>query len=323
MFINATKTVTRTAAQLVTAPLKVAGAWIGGEAAVSGLMDEALDDLLPSFTRIRLLPRQLALAAIRYCCVPLIQHWLRTHPPAVVRAPAARFDSWILTMVAGIAELPSLSATAAAIVGLPLREGGLGCLPQRTIAPLAYAASLVTAITSIAKRAEWRAELFELAHNTTIPDTHLLDWLKSTAPRSIMLVSKLLDKRPEDIWDCAFSTVGLQRNLTAEWAKDQATEVLLSLDTPALQARFLDQASRIGKGWLAAVPSSDRRTRCLTRRSAWYCACASTVACTPTIAKWTPGSVCVPLPQLTGTRSTPWPAHTAPPGQPATYATRM
>ena len=261
IFINAVKTVTRTAEQLITSPLPVAGAWVGGEAAVSDLMNKALDDLLPPFARVRLLPKQLALAAVRYCCVPLIQHWLRTHPPAVVAAPAARFDRWICSMIAGIAELPVLSETAVAIIGLPLREGGLGCLPQLAIAPLAYAASLITAIATLTRRAEWRAEIYQLAHNTTVPDTHLIDWLKSTAPRSVTLVSRILKKTPEEVWDSSFSTTGLQRDLTAEWGKDRAMEVLLSLDTAALQARFLDQASSLGKGWLVVIPTSDHRMR--------------------------------------------------------------
>ena len=239
--------------------MQVAGAWVGGEAAISGRMCERLEKLLPPYARVRFLPKQLALSTIRYCCVPLIQHWIRAHPPEVTRGPAGIFDSWIQRMVGGIADLPLLSTAAVSIMGLPLREGGLGCLPQRTIAPLAYAASQVTAITTIIRRSEERAEFFQDVHNPSISDSHMIDWLRATSPQSVKIVCAALKVKPKDIWDKPFNTQGLQRRLTTKWGGDKGMEVLLSLPTAALQVRLLDQASNIGKGWLLAIPGVDRR----------------------------------------------------------------
>ena len=261
IFINAVKTVVRTAEQLTTEPLKVAGAWVGGGAAISQLMCERLEEILPPFSRVRHLSKQLALATVRYCCVPLIQHWLRAHPPEVTKAAAERFDRWILRMLAGIADLSVLSPTAIAISGLPLREGGLGCLPQLAVAPLAFAASHVAAIGSIIRRAERRTEMFQDAHNATVPDTHLIDWLRAKAPASVALVSKVMELGPRDVWEKPISGAGTQRQLCTAWGKDKGIEVLLSLPTAALQIRLLDQASGIGKGWLLVIPTSDHRVK--------------------------------------------------------------
>ena len=269
--INATKTVARSSPQLEAHPVKVVGAWVGGGAATSELMCAKLLAKLPPLERIRLLPKQLALVVIRSCCIPLTQFWLRTHPPRTVQAAAQLFDDWVLKMLGGITGLQSLNATSTAIAGLPLREGGLGLLPQTAVSHHAFAASQVAAIVAIKRRAEARAELMSSLGNCSLPDGHLLDWMQLANATSVNTVAAALEIQPEDIWEQPFATRQLQHRLTKLWGRAQWKNVLVSLPTLASQHRFIDLASPIGRGWLNVVPtrpmhSLDNSAVCLALR---------------------------------------------------------
>ena len=74
-----------------------------------------LQKVLPPWTprtRLRLLPKQLALLALRTCCVPLVQHWLTTVSPDVVLGALDEFDAWVVRMLPTIMDEDSSAAVA-------------------------------------------------------------------------------------------------------------------------------------------------------------------------------------------------------------------
>ena len=142
-----------TRASIETDPVEFLGSFLGGEVAVGEKLVSELDKLLPIRQKILRLPKHTALVVIRKCYLPLIQYWVRTIPPGATAAAAEVFDHWIVQLLGALTGCCELPASALAVAHLPLREGGLGLLPQQQLAPIAYAAAYVQAWGTIGMRA--------------------------------------------------------------------------------------------------------------------------------------------------------------------------
>ena len=253
--INAQKTIVRTPAQLEGQPIKVAGAWIGGDAAVAANLMEELERELPPKTVVRQLPTHMALLVLRMCLLPLVSHHLRTTPPHVVAAAAAHFDSWILEQLGAIMGTPGFGATATTVAQLPLREGGLGLLPQQEISQLAYDAAVVSAILELARCAAARETLLQYAGSRAPTEGALVDAMRLHHHDSLNRVAEALGET-RDVFDRRSRIEkGLQRKLTVQWGEERWLNLFLAQTSRTDQHRLADQSSRLSRAWMSSLPT--------------------------------------------------------------------
>ena len=252
-------------ADLVNHPVEVLGSWL---LAPAELYPDAIVDHGPVFSKMKRqlekktsnldaiahLPKQVALLILRTCCLPVLQHWVRTMPPSATSLIATQFDEWIeqrLVVIMGCAG--ALSAHGSRLMHLPLREGGLGFLPQASINGLAYGASFVAA---------WRILMLNIEvvqkERDSSADTFLCTWATTNPPNALTELARLLEVESSmSLFDenILKSATGLQSVLTTRWGHSAWEEAFFAEGiTSNLQYRMLDFGGPLGRAWMYRAP---------------------------------------------------------------------
>jgi hypothetical protein len=141
------------------------------------------------------------------------------------------------------------------VAQLPLREGGLGLLPQLEIAQIAHDASITTAIADIAKEATARETLLRYAGSRQPSEAQLVEDLRLHHFRSLDRVALALGETRIALDAKPRLSKGLQRQMTTQWGEEQWLELFLRQTSRTAQHRLADQSARLARAWMCGLPN--------------------------------------------------------------------
>ena len=253
-------------------PLGVLGSWItapadlypDGEVNYKPVTDAIMDKLTVKCRAltgvIGYLPKQVGLLALRTCCLPILQHVIRTTPEGATLPACRKFDDWVENRLLNLARLAGNTEYGKNIAHLPLREGGLGLLSQEIIAPFAYGSSYVTSWRIILANAPALARDKRRYSGLARDISGMLyeQAVSALAPACLDTVASLLGlESADDLWDPVKfpSTKQLQHRVTKAWGYHGFAYTFFHPETSLnLQQRMLDWGNHLGRAWMYRMP---------------------------------------------------------------------
>ena len=145
LYGNQSKTIIRTVEELVEQPLGVLGSWItapadlypDGEVNYKPVTDAIMDKLTVKCRAltgvIGYLPKQVGLLALRTCCLPILQHVIRTTPEEATLPACRQFDGWVENRLLSLARLAGNTEYGKNIAHPPCVKVAWVCSARRSL----------------------------------------------------------------------------------------------------------------------------------------------------------------------------------------------